>query len=270
MTNDQKPTVARLPQLVIGHWSLVIALLLAFGAAKLKFEQRLTEAHRAAFFHGAQLTLDLRQQIGQLGFLAALSGFRSMVADLLWIQAHTAWENTEWGRMALLLNNVTTLQPRNLMFWDMAAWHMAWNASVAAREDKKQPREALRIKAQREYFELGKDFLIRGIKNNPDRYLLYDRLGLLYREKFQDHCKAAEQFEKAASFPDAPEYEHRFAAYEWAECPGHEREAYERLLALYNKGESERLPTLLSKLRTLQEKLNIPADQRVDIPPEKN
>lgn len=248
----------------------VIALLLAFGFGKLRFEQRLTEEHRAAFFHGAKLSLDLRQQIGQLGFLAALSGFRSMVADFLWIEAHSAWERTEWGRMALLFQNVTALQPRTLMFWDMAAWHMAWNASVAARENPKQPREALRIKAQREYFEIGRDFLVRGIANNPDRYLLYDRLGLLYREKFKDHCKAAEQYELAARFPDAPEYEHRFAAYELAECPGCEREAYERLLALYKKGQNEWLPTLLHTLDALQKKLNIPADQRVEIPPDKN
>src|SRR2546422_8499018 len=98
---------------------LVAIILLLFGAGKLRFEQRLTEEHRAAFFHGAKLNLDLRQQIGQLGFIAALSGFRSLVADVLWIQAHSAWERTEWGRMALIFDNVTALQPRNVMFWDM-------------------------------------------------------------------------------------------------------------------------------------------------------
>src|SRR5205809_6463683 len=56
---------------------------------------------------------------------------------------------------------------------------MAWNASVAAMNDKNQPRLALRVKAQREYFALGKDFLERGIKNNPDRPELYEALGPL-------------------------------------------------------------------------------------------
>src|SRR2546430_17680614 len=64
-----------------------------------RFEQNVTDEHRRAFFHGAKLNLDLRQQIGQLGFIAALSGFRALVADVLWISAHTAWENTQWGKM---------------------------------------------------------------------------------------------------------------------------------------------------------------------------
>ncbi|MEA3186421.1 MAG: hypothetical protein QOD99_251 [Chthoniobacter sp.] len=247
---------------------LVAITLLAFGAGKLRFEQQLTEAHRRAFFHGAKLNLDLRQQIGQLGFIAALSGFRSLVADVLWIQAHSAWENTQWGKMVLIFDNVTALQPRNVMFWDMAGWHMAWNASVAAIQNPKQPREALRIKAQREYFRIGRDFYERGIENNPDRYLLHDRLGLLLREKFQDHCGAAAEYDLARQFPGAPEYEKRFAAYELSYCPGHEREAYERLLALYKMGEQEWLPTLLKRLSFLEENLHVPAEQKVYIPPD--
>jgi hypothetical protein len=246
---------------------LIALLLFAFGAAKLPVEQRLTDEHRAAYFHGAKLDLDLLQRIRLNAFIAALSGFRAMVADVLWIEAHTAWERTEWGRMALIFDNVTALQPRNVMFWDMAAWHMAWNASVAAIEDRRQPRQALRVKAQREYFKLGEDFLKRGIQNNPDRYNLYFSLGNLYDAKFQDHCAAAAQFDLAARFAEAPEYIHRFAAYQWSYCPEHEREAYERLVRLYQMGEHERLPTLLKRLQFLQEKLHVPPGQRVYNPP---
>lgn len=241
----------------------VLVFLLLFGTAKLEFEHQLATEHRAAYFRGAEFSLGLRQQIGQMAFLAALSGFRSLVADLLWIDAHSAWERTEWGRMALIFNNVTALQPRALMFWDMAAWHMAWNASVAAMDNPKQPREALRIKAQREYFDLGRDFLERGIANNPDRYQLYERLGLLYRDKYKNHLRAAEQYALAAKFPEAPEYMKRFAAYSLSEVPGREREAYEQLRKIYLLGEKERLPTLLKRLEVLQEKLNIPIGERV-------
>ena len=243
----------------------VLAILLVFGLGKLHWEQRLTEDHRNAYFHGAKLNLGLRQQIGQFGFVAALSGFRSLVADLLWIRAHSAWEATQWGRMALLFNNVTALQPRAITFWDMAAWHMAWNASVAAREDRHQPREALRIKAQREYFELGKDFLVRGIQNNPDRWNLYFSLGNLYKEKYRDHLHAAEQFRLAAQFHDAPVYVHRFAVYELAKVPGKEREAYTQLVELYQKGINERVPTLTEQIQRLQISLNIPPEQRIKI-----
>ena len=99
-----------------------------------------------------------------MGFVAALSGFRSLVADLLYIQAHTAWERTEWGRMKLTLRcRHRTAAALLSCFGTWRPWHMAYNASVAALEDPNQPREALRVKAQREYWKLGEEFLLRGI-----------------------------------------------------------------------------------------------------------
>lgn len=243
--------------------AVVTLLLLAFGGLRLPFESSLTVEHKSAYFHQAELKRDLREQIGQLGFLAALSGFRSIVADFIFIQAHTAWERTQWGRVLVLFRQATTLQPRSLIFWDMAGWHMAWNASVAARNDRSLPNDATRRKVEREYFALGKDFLERGIRNNPDRARLYESLGRLYREKYRDHNAAARAFELAASRPDAPEYNRRFAAYELSHVAGREREAYTRLRALYNCGPQERLPTLLRRLNFLEEKLDIPLQERI-------
>lgn len=248
------------------RFTRVAVVILLFGAIRVPIEVRLNEEHRAAFFHGAKLNLSLREQIGQLGFLAALGGFRALVADGLWIQAHIDWTRTQWGKMLFLFNNVTALQPRNLMFWEMSSWHMAYNASAYAIQDTTQPRLALRLKHQHEYFLIGKGLLERGIENNPDRYNLYEALGTLLRDKLQDHLAASVQFEKASKFPDSPAYDERFAAYELSYSPGHERQAYDWLLRLYNIGEKERLPTLCSRLKYLQETLNIPESQRINIP----
>ena len=242
---------------------LVLAVLIALGALKLPVERDLAVLHRQEHFRGVQFNLDLREKLGQLGFIAALSGFRAIVADGLFIQAHVAWERTEWGRVLLLFRHVTTLQPRATIFWDMAAWHMAWNASVAAMNDRAQPRLALRVKAQREYFALGKDFLERGIKNNPDRPQLYEALARLYKEKYKDHEHASEFFAKAAALPGAMSYNRRFSAYELSYCEGREREAYARLRGLYDEGQQERLPTLITRLKFLEDKLGIPQEQRI-------
>jgi len=246
-------------------WRKIAALgfLCLFGASVLPLQSRLQREAEAAHFHKTTLTINLRERIGQAGFLAALSGFRSPLAALLWIEAHTAWENTEWGRMAGLFETVTALQPRSLTYWDMAAWHMAWNASVAALQNVKQPSEALRTRAQRAYIQLGKDFLERGILNNPDRPQLHVQLGVLLRDKMEDHCAAAEAFLKASKFPDAPPYAARFAGYEMAKCPGREREAYDYLRKLYEEGEKQRLPSLINLLRQMESKLEIPASDRV-------
>src|SRR5438270_13599344 len=124
---------------------IVVCVLLVFGVFKLPAERALSLQHRPASSgqFGEVMNLDFRDKLGQLGFLAALSGFRAIVADFLFIQAHVAWERTEWGRVLFLFRQVTTLQPHVPLFWDMAAWHMAWNASAAAMNDSSQPRMAL-------------------------------------------------------------------------------------------------------------------------------
>ena len=241
-------------------------IIAAFGALKMPFEERLAAEHRAAYFHGAKFNLDMRQRLGQMGFLAALSGFRAFAADILYIQAHSAWERTEWGRVKLLFDTVTSLQPRALLFWDMAAWHMAWNASVAARYDESQPREALRIKAQREYFRLGEDFLLRGIQNNPDRALLFELLGTFYKDKLEDHERAAQAYAESAKRPDARQYVRRFAAFELSHVPGKEREAYDALLKLYREGEHNHVATLFTRIAAMEQKLGIPPSERIQRP----
>ena len=241
---------------------LVLVIVIGSGALRLPIERALQAQHRQLHFHGAQLDLSLREQIGQLGFAAALSGFRSIVADIVFIQAHVAWEQTEWGRVLLLLRQATTLQPRAVLFWDVAAWHMAWNASAAAINDQTQPL-TLRLKKQREYFAIGKDFLEHGIRNNPDKPQLYEALARLYQQKYNDHTQASEYFARAAALPGAMSYDRRFSAYELSYCEGREREAYERLRQLYDLGEKERLPTLIKRLKFLEEKIGIPQDRRI-------
>lgn len=243
--------------------TVVVAALLLFGLVRLPVEKSLESAHRAAGLRSASLGIELREQIGQLAYAAALSGFRSLVAAFLWIEAHTAWEQTAWGRMAGLFQSVTSLQPRSLVYWDLASWHMAWNASIAARDNPKEPSEFLRRRAEREYQLLGRDFLERGIANNPDRYLLHERLGIMLRDKFNDHCGAADAFAKAAERPEAPPYVKRLAAYELAACKGREREAYEKLRAIYLQGEQERMPRVRTLLNELEEKLDIPSSERL-------
>ncbi len=246
---------------------LAIALLLGFGVLRWPIETRIEAGQKALHYHGAKVDLRVRQQLPQLGFVAALSGFRGVVAIALNLKAHAAWQRVEWGNVKLTYETICALEPRNLQSWDMAAWQMAYNASVAALNDKEQPRLALRLKAQREYFKLGEDFLLRGIENNPDRALLFERLATIYRDKLNDHEKASTYYDEAAKRPDAMMYVHRFAVYELARVPGREQEAYQRLKELYLKSEDERLPTLLRLLGEMEEKLLVPREQRLITPP---
>ncbi len=246
------------------RWLLACVILLGFGILRTPLEIRIDKEKQTAGFSRPSPSKELREQLGQSGFLAALGGFRSMLAAVLWIDAHAAWERTEWGRMAALFQAVTTLQPRSPLYWDMASWHMAWNAGSAAYQNPDQPSEALRLRAQKQYWDLGKDFLQRGILNNPNEFSLYERLAILERDKYQDFCAAAKNFDAAASLPGAPEYLKRFALYSLALCPGKEKEAYEKLRSLADETDSRLLPGILHHLQQLEEKLGIPKEKRVN------
>ena len=240
---------------------LGILVLLAWGIVKSPVEARLEMRMQDARLGGYKPTASLRQQAGQAGFIAALGGLRAAVADILWIRANTAWSDVQYGRMKLLFDTCTAMQPRRVNFWDVSAWHMAWNGAAHIENTERDP--IARKAKMREFFKLGEDFLLRGIENNPDSWELYDRLGMLYRDKFRDMEKASLAYEEASKRPGRLEYTRRFAAYYLAEVPGREREAYARLMALFNEGEKEWLLTLLRQIQKLEARLGIPDEKRI-------
>ena len=240
---------------------LGILVLLAWGIAKFPVEARLEKRMQDTRLGGYKPSASLRQQAGQAGFLAALGGLRAAVADMLWIRAHMAWQDVQYGRMKLLFDTCTAMQPRRVSFWDIAAWHMAWNGSVHI--ENAEPDPVVRKAKMREFYKLGEDFLLRGIESNPESWELYDRLGMLYRDKFKDMKNAAAAYEAASQRPGHLEYTRRFAAYYLAEVPGREDEAYARLIALFHESEHEWLPTLFRQIQKIEERLGIPDEQRI-------
>ena len=238
-----------------------ILVLLAWGIAKFGFEARLEQRMLDSRLGGFKPTASLRQQAGQAGFIAALGGLRAAVADLLWIRAHMAWQDVQYGRMKLLFDTCTAMQPRRVNFWDLSAWHMAWNGSVHAENSETDP--VVQMAKRREFYDLGKDFLVRGIESNPDSWELYDRLGMLYRDKYRDMENASKAYEAASQRPGHLEYTRRFASYYLADVPGREREAYARLMALFRESEHEWLPTLFRQIQKLEVKLAVPDGDRI-------
>jgi hypothetical protein len=242
---------------------LAIGALLVFGVFKNPAEQHMLVRQRESGFQLARIHEDVRTQLGQMGFIAALSGFRAVMSDLLWIRAGAAFEETDWNRLEMFMHTATQLQPRAVVFWEMAHFHMAYDAATAKREDVlRQPKESLRRRAEREYVEIGERFLQRGIEFNPDNSRLLEHLGNLYRNRMRDHWRAAQCYAAASEKPGAMAYLRRFAAFELAQVPGMEQEAYAQLCALYREGPAQHVPTLLHYLEVLAEKLAVPVEQR--------
>jgi hypothetical protein len=243
---------------------LALGALLVFGVFKNPAEQHMLQTQRTAGFQLARVNEDVRAQLGQMGFIAALSGFRAVMADFLWIRAGNAFEATDWNRLEMFLHSATQLQPRAVVFWEMAHFHMAYDAATAQLEDvSREPREALRRRAARQYMEIGERFLRRGIEFNPMSSKLYEHMANLCKNRFRDHVRAAYYYEEASIRPGAMQYLKRFAAFELAQVAGMEGEAYRRLRALYEEGPVNHVPTLLHSLHDLEEKLAVPQEQRV-------
>ncbi len=242
----------------------ILGLLAGFGCLKTAAEHNLLTVQRSAGFQLATLSGQTRTQLGQTGFVAALSGFRALMADLLWIRAGSAFDRTEWPRMQMLLHAATQLQPRAVVFWEMAHFHMAYDASHSMRLNvRQQPVAALRRVAELEYVQIGEDFLKAGLVFNPESATLWQRLGELYSRRRDDPARASAAYAEAARKPGALGFLRRMAAYELAKVPGKDREAYEQLRSLYLEGEPQRLPNLVRLLRQLEEKLAVPEAARV-------
>jgi hypothetical protein len=229
-------------------------------------------------YGGITINRELRDQIGQGLAIALLAGFRGVVADFIWIRSHSHWEKKEWVLQAEAIENTVKLQPQSTLFWDVGAWHMAWNIGYAERVDTNNVTEAQGIARERLWHLRAKAFLERGLQNVPNRFDLYFKLGWLYQHKLLGHCggdkncerateaKIAEYFGKAARFPEAPAYIARSAA-RAIERSGDLRGAYQVWLEIWAKEgqhpDALNRSILEREIRRIEDELNLPADARV-------
>lgn len=194
--------------------ALGIALLLGWGVLKFPWEMRMTKAQRLASvgFSGPS-TVALREKLGQGLALAALGGFRGLAANALMLEAHGAWEDQQWVRVRSSLEMAVLLQPRVALFWDLASWHMAWNAAVAASEFSGEPSQTRRQIEARKWVEAGRALLERGTKAVPEKALLFQRLGDLYGQRLGDYQAAVLCYREALTKRDAPPFLERAVGY---------------------------------------------------------
>lgn len=245
---------------------MVIALLLVTGLVRVPWEKQISTHLTAAGLLLPPPGESLREQMGQSATLAALGGLRSLVSIYIALHAHEAWQMTDWETVERDYIMITTIEPRDIDNWIRGGWHLWANASASIEKNESIPEE-LRKKIQHEYIDKGINFLQQGISNNPDSYKPWMELAFVLREKKGDYCGAAEAYQEALKRTGAPRMTLRFVGYMLARCPGREQEAYTYLRKLYDEGnEHRRKPSVITTLKMLEEKLNIPLIQRIPDP----
>lgn len=225
------------------RYAVLGVAILAAGGLRMPFERQLTEDLSEAGLLPPKLEQRTGEKIGQTFSAVSLGGLRTLVATFLNLRAFTFFTEQRWGEVGDTYELIVDLAPRTRYYWDTGSWHQAYNAASYYLYGSELP--PLRRKANwRASILRGREFLERGIRNNPDDPILWHRLGTLLSDPnkiaaFGEPSKAYEDAYKAylsaSETPGAPGFSKRFALYSLARVPGRETEA----LALLNEIEAQ-------------------------------
>jgi hypothetical protein len=159
------------------------------------------------------LTLPWEKRFQQKVIQGVFGGFRGVIADVAWLNVTTAWESRRWVRVQENIWIATRIQPESLLFWDVGAWHLAWNASLGERNNVMEISLQRRMDRERFWVEQGRRLLEEGLVYHPQSYKLWLQLGWVHHQRRHDYGAAYECFLKAGESPGAPSYVPRLAGY---------------------------------------------------------
>jgi tetratricopeptide (TPR) repeat protein len=114
--------------------------------------------------------------------LAALSGFRQVIAGLLWVRTDSFFHSGNYDAILPMLRLITWLDPNWMDVYATGAWHLMYNFT-----DTDQ-------RSDRRYLAPGISLLNEGIANNATVYDLYKEKGWNLYDKIKDYGAAAEAY----------------------------------------------------------------------------
>ncbi len=117
--------------------------------------------------------------------LAALSGFRQVIAGLLWVRADSFFHSGNYDAILPLLRLITWLDPNWLDVYATGAWHLMYNFT-----DTDQ-------RSDRRYLPVGIALLDEGIAANSTIFDLYKEKGWNLFDKVKDFDAAVKAYSQA-------------------------------------------------------------------------
>lgn len=255
-----KELLQRLPR-----WILVLAALAVFGMIRLPIEEKLGNQLEENHLLLPPPAQDAVQQMSQSALMGTLGGLRTLVSSYLVLEAFEHFSSKQWEDLRRTYAIITSLEPRDENHWRDVVWHLGINATANMQLDESIP-EFERNRRFNEYALLAVDLANQGIQQNPNSIIIRQQLAEVYREKLEDYCATARVYTELVEIPGAPQYSDRFVGYFLADCPGMERKAYDHLRRLYYEGEHNHLPSLIIKLKDLEETLDVLPALRIPTP----
>ena len=253
---------------VVFQLVVILCVLLGFGVAKLRFEDKLSQDMVEQKLIQPPLKEGTSLRLGQTGAAVALGGLRSLVASIWNLRAFVHFEDLNWLKLEESYEVITTLQPQTTHYWETGAWHLHTNASVYFQEQKDLSpyrRSAMRKK----YINKGSAFLEEGARQNPENWKLHYALARLWSNvhKLPDLERALLHYENTLACESVPSYKRtllrRFTFYTMTRVTERQQDAYTLGVELYKESDRNHTPNLVCCLFSLQNVLDIPEAKRI-------
>lgn len=196
--------------------------------------------------------------------LATLGGFRSIMADIQWLKTMNSWEKEDKEKTIGGIQFTVALDPRPTFFWlnggRMLAYDMRHWDSDLFENSKERRKEEIRLA------NMAIDFLNLAIQYHPETVSFPIEIAHIYLNRLGNLELAAQYYHKAyTEYEDSPYYVGRLYSLILAQM-GEYNKAYDFLTRVYNELPSGDIYAnkhiVLSRIRTLEKKLNLPKEKR--------
>lgn len=147
--------------------------------------------------------------------VAVLGGFRSLFANLLWLEIYQAWEQRDRLRLERLIPSVIHLSPENEYFWVHAAGILAYDVPhwrIEAAGGPLTVNANLQNRMHRVQAEAALSLIEKGLQWQPASLKLHLEAAYICVNKLSDYEGAASWFYRASQLSDAPDYVRRLYA----------------------------------------------------------
>jgi len=128
--------------------------------------------------------------------IASLGGFRTVAADLLWLQMERVWDSGNWFALLPLLDAVVQLDPHFVLAWKVYGWHCAYNLNA----------ESETVVDRKYWLDRGLEILQRAVEANPGNWEMIFELGWTYFDRAHENYRAAEYVKQADKLPGSASY----------------------------------------------------------------
>lgn len=244
------------------------AVLLVLGLALSPLQSRVWGEVKS--FQPEMKLADVEEALGQGVVIGLLGGFRTLIADFVYLRASHYWEKRDRANTEALLALTTAIDPRPMWFWLNGVRMISYDIPVWRIRERGKWEEvppAIRDRIYEEQVERAMAMLDRAEKFHPNDNRIPLERARIYYDKTQNYELAAKYYKQVMEMPDAPRYAARIYANALDKL-GRTREAYYFLRDLYpTLPPSEVEPAasrevVLERIREFEEDLDLPSFER--------